>query len=123
MICMKLGELYGFDAWEELWEAIETIRSMGMSDEEINKMLERSETKKESEGITREDCEHRIAEKLKEIKKIVEEYAPKDDYLTLCIRGKFIDFNNSYWKYDKPNILNYHENTDTGEHQHFNMEE
>ena len=50
MICMKLGELYGFDTWEELWKAIELVKSMGMTDEEINKMLERSETKKESDN-------------------------------------------------------------------------
>ena len=49
MICMELGELYGFDNWEDLWEAVENIRSMGLSDEEINKILERSKTKKESE--------------------------------------------------------------------------
>lgn len=30
---MELGELYGFDNWEELWEAVESIRRMGMSEE------------------------------------------------------------------------------------------
>lgn len=46
MIRMELGELYGFDTWKELWEAIKLIKSMGMSDEEINIILERSKTKR-----------------------------------------------------------------------------
>ena len=117
MICMDLiiGKNYGRQS--------NLLKGMGMSDEEINRLLKRSETKKESEGMTREDCEHRIAEKLKEIKKIVEEYAPGDNYLTMCIQDKSIDFNNSYWNHNSPNILNYYENTDTGLHNHFNMEE
>ena len=47
---MTLGELYGFNNWGELWKAIELLKSMGMSDDEINRMLERSETKKESDN-------------------------------------------------------------------------
>ena len=46
VIRMELGELYGFDTWKELWEAIKLIKSMGMSDEEINIILERSKTKR-----------------------------------------------------------------------------
>lgn len=50
MLKLKLGELYGFDSIEELMEAIDNMQSMGMSEEELNKMLERSEQgKKESD--------------------------------------------------------------------------
>jgi len=50
LLKLKLGELYGFDSIEELMEAIDALQDMGMSDEELNKMLERSEQgKKESE--------------------------------------------------------------------------
>lgn len=49
LLKLKLGELYGCDSIEELMEAIVLMQSMGMSDEELNKMLERSEQgKKES---------------------------------------------------------------------------
>lgn len=43
MLKLKLGELYGCDSIEELMEAIDALQDMGMSDEELNKMLERSE--------------------------------------------------------------------------------
>lgn len=49
MICMELGELYGFDDWGELWKAVELLKLLGFSDEEINEVLERNKTKKESE--------------------------------------------------------------------------
>lgn len=50
MLNLKLGELYGFDSIEELLEAIDNMQRMGMSDEALNKILERSEQgKKESD--------------------------------------------------------------------------
>ena len=50
MVCMKLGELYGFDNWEELWKAVELLKLLGFSDEEINEVLERSETKQKTKA-------------------------------------------------------------------------
>ena len=50
LLNLKLGELYGFDSIEELLEAIDNMQRMGMSDEALNKILERSEQgKKESD--------------------------------------------------------------------------
>lgn len=48
MLNLKLGELYGFDSIEELMEAIDNMQRMGMSEEALNKMLERSEQKEKS---------------------------------------------------------------------------
>ena len=42
MINIELGELYGMDNVKELMQTIEELRSMGMSDAEIQVILERS---------------------------------------------------------------------------------
>ena len=42
MINIELGELYGMDSIKELMQTIEELRSMGMSDAEIQAILERS---------------------------------------------------------------------------------
>ena len=41
-IRLELGEFYGCKNEKELMESIETLRQIGMSDEEINEVLERS---------------------------------------------------------------------------------
>lgn len=45
MINLKLGELYGFETQAELIEAIDNCKSIGMTDDAINAVLERSERK------------------------------------------------------------------------------
>ena len=72
--------------------------------------------------MTREEAEHRIAEKLKEIKQIAEEYGITDKYLTLTIINRYISFNNGYWRSDCNKILNYSEDINTGYHQHLENE-
>ena len=56
--------------------------------------------------MTREECEKRILEKLKEIKEIYEEYNPNADYLSLFVRKDFLQFNNVYWAEDSKHPLN-----------------
>ena len=71
--------------------------------------------------MTREEAEHRIAEKLKEIKQIAEEYGTTDKYLSLCIYDESISFNNRYW--DNHKILNYTEDIDSSCHEHLERDE
>ena len=47
MINLELGELYGMDNVKELMQTIEELRSMGMSDAEIQAILERSKEQTE----------------------------------------------------------------------------
>ena len=42
MITLKLGELYGMKNEKELLDNIAWLQSMGMSDEDIQKILDRS---------------------------------------------------------------------------------
>lgn len=58
MITLELGELYGMDNVEELMQAIKELQDIGMSDSEIQAILERSKNKAESEkqGMTREEA-------------------------------------------------------------------
>lgn len=42
MINLELGQLYGCNNQNELLDAIDNLKAIGMSDEEINKILERS---------------------------------------------------------------------------------
>ena len=42
MINLELGNNYGCDNQDELLTTIESLKSMGMSDEEINEILNRS---------------------------------------------------------------------------------
>jgi hypothetical protein len=70
--------------------------------------------------MNREEAEQKIAEKLKEIKAITEEYGMVSGYLTLLVLGDNIMFNNEYWEvgedyeagrdYEVNKILNYSEN-------------
>lgn len=60
--------------------------------------------------MIREEAEHKIAEKLKEIYKIAyEEYGMTDDYLRLIIFEGSIWFNNKSWRDDNPKKLDYFE--------------
>jgi uncharacterized protein YeeX (DUF496 family) len=43
MITLKLGELYGMKNEKELLDNITWLQSMGMSDEDIQKIIDRSE--------------------------------------------------------------------------------
>ena len=56
--------------------------------------------------MTREECESKILEKLKDIKKIYESYNCEDKYLIMVILTNSISFNNSYFRddYDLPVI-------------------
>jgi len=49
MINIELGELYGMDNVKELMQTIKELQDMGMSDSEIQAILERSKNKAESE--------------------------------------------------------------------------
>ena len=42
MINLELGELYGMDSIKELMQTIKELQDMGMSDSEIQAILERS---------------------------------------------------------------------------------
>lgn len=48
MINLELGNNYGCDNQDELLAIIESLKSMGMSDEEINKILNRSNDKNDN---------------------------------------------------------------------------
>lgn len=50
--------------------------------------------------MSREEAEQKIAEKLKEIKAITEEYGTVSGYLTLTILDDVISFNNEHWGID-----------------------
>ena len=47
MINLELGELYGMDNVKELMQTIKELQDMGMSDSEIQAILERSKGDKE----------------------------------------------------------------------------
>lgn len=47
MINLKVGETYGLRDEKELMETINTLRDMNMSDEDINKILINSESRKQ----------------------------------------------------------------------------
>jgi DNA-binding transcriptional MerR regulator len=48
MINFELGNNYGCDNQDELLATIESLKSMGMSDEEINEILNRSNDKNDN---------------------------------------------------------------------------
>ena len=48
MINLELGNDYGCDNQDELLATIESLKSMGMSDEEINEILNRSNDKNDN---------------------------------------------------------------------------
>lgn len=48
--------------------------------------------------MTREEVESKIAEKLREIAEILDEYETKSGYLTLTILPDCIWFNNEHWE-------------------------
>lgn len=43
MITIKLGQTYGMNSAKELMQTIEELKRMGMSDEDIQAILDRSE--------------------------------------------------------------------------------
>lgn len=47
MINLELGELYGMDSIKELMQTIKELQDMGMSDAEIQAILERSKEQTE----------------------------------------------------------------------------
>lgn len=42
MITLKMGELYGMESEKELMQTIKELQDMGMSDEDIQALLDRS---------------------------------------------------------------------------------
>lgn len=48
MINLEIGELYGMESEKELMEAIQSCRNMGMSDEAIQAILDRSKEENKS---------------------------------------------------------------------------
>lgn len=70
--------------------------------------------------MSREEAEQKIAEKLKEIKVIMNEYGAVSGYLSLTITNSVIMFNNECWSegdedapigrdYSADKVLDYHE--------------
>lgn len=57
MITLVLGELYGMDSQKELMQTIEELRRMGMSDGDIQVILDRSKTESESDFPQAKDIE------------------------------------------------------------------
>ena len=49
MINLEFGELYGMDSVKEVMRTIKELQDMGMSDSEIQEILERSKNKAESD--------------------------------------------------------------------------
>lgn len=49
MINLELGELYGMDNVEELMQTIKKLQDTGMSDSEIQAILERSKNSEDNE--------------------------------------------------------------------------
>lgn len=47
-IKLELGELYGCKDYKELMKSIEDAKALGMTDEEINKALERSKKRNDT---------------------------------------------------------------------------
>ena len=51
--------------------------------------------------MTRQECEKRIADNLKEIDAVVRQYNPTNTYLSMCIINRdgdtYISFNNAHW--------------------------
>lgn len=47
--------------------------------------------------MTRQECEQKILEKMKEIKAIYDEFGAPSGYLHLCIFSNNISFNNETW--------------------------
>ena len=46
MLKLVIGELYGMDSIEQLMSTIQDMRNLGMTDEEIQKVLDRSKEDK-----------------------------------------------------------------------------
>lgn len=55
MIDLELRELYGCENAMELIDGIEACKSIGMSDEDINAVLERSKTKKRETEVVKNE--------------------------------------------------------------------
>lgn len=54
MISLEMGELYGMESERKLMEAIQSCRNMGMSDAQIQALLDRSkEGKIDTSGKTK----------------------------------------------------------------------
>ena len=49
MINLEIGELYGMESERELMEAIQSCRTIGMSDAQIQAILDRSKEENKSE--------------------------------------------------------------------------
>lgn len=49
MISIELGELYGMDTPEELIKAIDSLKNHGMTDAEIQEVLDRSKEGKDKD--------------------------------------------------------------------------
>lgn len=57
--------------------------------------------------MNRVECEAKILEKLKEIKKIYKEYNPNGTHLSLAVVNDCYMFHNSYWDDDFNTPINY----------------
>lgn len=50
--------------------------------------------------MTREECESKILEKLKEIRQIAKEYDKREElYLSMTVYDEYVCLNNAYWEY------------------------
>lgn len=57
--------------------------------------------------MLRKEAEEKILNYLMQIEKIINEYYPEDDYLSMCIRRDFISFNNTHWEHPKEGVLDF----------------
>ena len=58
--------------------------------------------------LTRQQIEDIIRGHLREIEKVMEMYAPDDNYLTMCIkRGTYISANNTYWDHEDESVIDF----------------
>ncbi len=71
------------------WTKYPVSKLNALRDDELEEICEKTE-------LTREQCENAILEKIKEIREIVKQYEPKNNYFTLCIfeDNDYVSFTN-----------------------------
>ena len=57
--------------------------------------------------MLRKEAEEKILNYLMQMEKVVEEYYPEDDYLSMSIGKDYVSFNNTYWEHPKEGVLNF----------------
>lgn len=77
------------------WSDYSVHKFNALIDNELEEICENDKSSIKTE-LTRGECENAILEKIKEIREIVKQYEPKNNYFTLCIfeDNDYISFTN-----------------------------